>query len=74
MLCGAVSGKMRYGRCGFETARVEVAQVAHEQVRGTGPASSRLHVTRLSHGCAAFLRPQVASAIAAGAFLMEDWG
>lgn len=59
MLCGAVSGKMRYGRCGFETARVEVAQVAHEQVRGTGPA---------------FLRPQVASAIAAGAFLMEDWG
>lgn len=45
MLCGAVSGKMRYGRCGFETARVEVAQVAHEQVRGTGPASSRLHVT-----------------------------
>lgn len=45
VLCGAVSEKMRYGRCGFETARVEVAQVAHEQVRGTGPAPSRLHVT-----------------------------
>lgn len=44
---GVVSGKMRCGRCGFETARVEVAQVAHEQVRGTGPAPSRLHVTRV---------------------------
>lgn len=46
-MVGVVSGKMRCGRCGFETARVEVAQVAHEQVRGTGPAPSRLHGTRV---------------------------
>lgn len=45
--CGVVSGKMKYWRCGFETVGMKVAQVAHEQVRGTGLALSRLHVTHV---------------------------
>lgn len=47
VLCGVVSGKVKYWRCGFETVGMKVAQVAHEQVRGTGPALSRLHVTHM---------------------------
>lgn len=45
--CGAVSGKMRYWRCRFETVGMRGAQVDEEQVRGTGPALNRLHVTHM---------------------------